>query len=74
MDGSGGVAGRRLATDVPPVLLKCNRQWDLNSGFEAQGRPDFDPIGPLRGQAPIKFTGGREREWGGGGQGWGGGG
>ena len=61
INGRGGVAGRRLATDVTPVLLKCNRQWDLNSGFEAQGRPDFDPVSPLRGQASIKFTGGREK-------------
>lgn len=61
--GGEGTAGRRVATDVSPVLLKCNRQWDLNSGFEARGRPDLDPVSPLRGQASIKFTGGRLLDW-----------
>ena len=56
--GGGESGGGRSAdaNGMQPVLLKCERAWDLNAAQGVLQNPLIDPVGPLRGQAPLNFT------------------
>ena len=60
--GGGESGGGRVvkatadANGMQPVLLKCERAWDLNAAQGVLQNPLIDPVGPLRGQAPLNFT------------------